>query len=245
MTIKSCLLSFAILILVFISFANGQEIFNYQNDFAKILARTKEPKDNLAYEKLLNRFTRNDSTLSDFEVLALLIGFTDKPAYKPYQDLDKEREIYQLNGDGKFKEGLALANEFLATHPLSVKTLFEKSYSFYKTEQQDSADFYMKMGHRIFKAMWFSGNGKTKETPTFALGPADGQDYIGKFIGEKIGQMGSGRDKNGNFLDMLEVQYEDGATVQLYFIIEHAKRKMFTEEEKKQMEEMDKKGKDK
>ncbi len=207
--------------------AIGQTTFNYKDDFQKVLAKTKDQNDNLSYDKLLKRFSVNDTTLTDFEVLALLIGFTDKPEYKPYGDLTTEREIYKLNGEKKYQEGLDKVNEFLKTHPLSVKALLEKSYSFHKLEQKDSAQFYMYQGQRIFKAMYFSGDGKTKETPTFALGPADGQDYIYKFVGSDIGTMGSGRDKNGNFLDILEAKFEGGQSVTLYFIIQHATDKMF------------------
>lgn len=207
--------------------AIGQTTFNYKDDFKKVLAKTKDQNDDLSYDKLLKRFTANDTTLTDYEVLALLIGFTDKPAYKPYQDLDIERAIFKLNGEGKFQEGLDSANKFLNNHPLSVKTLFEKSYAFHKLAQEDSAQYYLYQGRRIFSAMYFSGDGRTPETPSFALGPADGQDYIRKFAGAKIGIMGSGRDKSDNFLDILEAKFEGGQTIKLYFIIQHATAKMF------------------
>jgi hypothetical protein len=221
----------------------GQTTFNYKDDFNKILDQTKDKNNDLSYEKLLKRFNVNDTTLTDFEVLALLIGFTNKPEFKPYKDIDTERKIYDINGDGEFQDALDCANIFLKTHPLSVKVLFEKAYSFHKLGQKDSAAFYSYKGRIIFKAMNFSGNGKSPETPTFALGPADGQDYIYKFIGSKIGgaeigTMGSGRDKGGNFLDILEVVPKDGsASYSLYFIIQHATDKMFSSEDMKKMED--------
>src|SRR5687768_16504702 len=141
----------------------GQTTFNYKDDFKMVLAKTRDQNDDLYYNKLLGRFAVNDTTMSDFEILALLIGFTDKPEYKPYQDMDIEREIYKLNGEKKYQEGLVSASKFLMTHPLSVKTLFEKAYSFHKLEQKDSAQFYLYQGQRVFEAMYFSGNGKTKE----------------------------------------------------------------------------------
>lgn len=221
----------------------GQTTFNYCDDFKKVLSQTKDTSDNLSYDKLLKRFNVNDTTLTDFEVLTLLIGFTNKSEFKPYEDLDIERKIYDINGDGKFQVALDSANIFLKTHPLSVKVLFEKAYSFHKLNQEDSAAFYSYKGRRIFKAMSFSGNGKSPETPTFALGPADGQDYIRKHIGyqiggAKIGTMGSSRDKNGNFLDILEVVPKDGSTsYSLYFIIQHATDKMFSSDNLKNIEE--------
>ncbi|HQI70237.1 MAG TPA: DUF4919 domain-containing protein [Bacteroidales bacterium] len=222
----------------------GQTIFNYKDDFKNILAKTKDQNENLSYDKLLKRFSVNDTTMTDFEVLALLIGFTDKQEFEPYKDLGMESKIYDMNGDGKFQEALDSANIFLKSHPLSVKVLFEKGYSFYKLGQKDSAAYYSYKGHRIFKAMNFSGDGKTPETPAFALGPADGQDYIYKFIGPqiggaRIGMMGSGEDKDGNFLDILEVVPKDGSPAyNLYFIIQHATDKMFSSEDMKNMEDV-------
>lgn len=224
----------------------AQTSFNYKDDFQKVLAKTKDQNDNLSYDKLLKRFSTNDTALTDFEVLALLIGFTAKTEYKPYKDLDMERKIYDINADGKFQDALDSANLFLKTHPFSIKVLFEKAYSFHKLGQEDSAAFYSYKGRRIFKAMTFSGNGKSPETPTFALGPADGQDYIYKFIGSKIrgakiGTMGSGRDKSGNFLDILEVVPKNGsASYNLYFIIQHATDKMFSEDDLKMFDKQDK-----
>lgn len=92
-------------------------------------------KDICDSRRLLKRFNNNDTTLSNFEVLSLLIGFTDKPEYKPYQDLDTEREIYKLNGEKKYNAGLELGQRFIKTHPLSVKTLFEMAYSFHKNSR--------------------------------------------------------------------------------------------------------------
>lgn len=205
----------------------GQTDFNYGRDFKPILLRTKDAKDDLSYDKLLKRFSQNDTTLTDFEVLALMIGFTSKPAYLPYSDLEIEREIYKLNDQKKYKEGLAMADSFLMSHPVSVNAIFEKSYSFHKLLQKDSAEYYAYQGNRIFEAMYYSGNGKTKEHPTFALGPADGQDYIRKFVRARIGDMGSGSDDSGYFLDILEAKFEDGDKITLFFIIQHAIDKIF------------------
>lgn len=235
----------ATLLLLLFSLAGfGQSSFNYQTDFKRILAKTKTPGDSLNYEQLLKRFTAKDSSLTDYEVLSLMIGFTAQPQYKPYQDIDTEREIYRLNGEKKYKEALKLANTFLATHPLSIKALYEKSYAFHMLDKKDSADFYLFQGRRLIAAMHFSGDGKTADTPMFALGPADGQDYIYKHLGCQIGTMGSGKDKNGNFLDILQVKDCGDSSYILYFIIQHAEEKMFggksIEDELEELKKQDK-----
>jgi hypothetical protein len=227
--------------LITVQIAIGQTTFNYQNDFNNILEKTKDPKDNLFYDNLLKRFSVNDTTMTSHEVLALLIGFTAKPEYKPYSDFNIEREIYRLNDENKYQEGLDAGLKFIKTNPFSIKALVEITYSYYKLGKEDSARYYRDRGKRIFQAMYYSGNGKETETPTFALGPTDGQDYVHKFIGAEIGTMGSGQDKNGNFLDKIEAKFEDGQTVMLYFIIQHATAKMFSEENLKSPDKKDKK----
>ena len=229
------------LLLISGQIAIGQTSFNYKDDFKKVLAKTKDQNDNLSFDKLLKRFTSNDTTMTNFEVLALLIGFTDKPEFKPYADLDKEREIYKLNGEGKFQEAIDSASKFLEKHPVNQQAIIEISYSYHKLENKDSSDLYMYQFRRIMKAMDFSGDGK--KIPIFALGPADGQNYIRKYLSAKTGSMGSGSDKNGNFLDILEAKYKDGFSESLNFIIQHATDKMFTEDEMKILDDKGKKKK--
>jgi len=225
----------------------GQEFeFNYQNDFNKILEETNDSSSSLYYEKLLTRFTRNDSTLTDFEILALLIGFTDSEYFFPYHYLTTEREIYNLNGDRKFNEAIEICDSFLYHVPVSQQALIEKSYSYYKLGNQDSAAFYSWKFRKIMDAMANSGTGLTPENALFALGPADGQNFIRKYLASKIGDMGSTRDEHGNFIDILElimIDQETGDTIQteLYFQIEHAVNKMFNEEEIKRMNDPDNK----
>ncbi len=224
----------------------GQTTFNYKEDFKKVLLKTNDPNDNLYYEKLLKRFNVNDSTMTDFEVLALLIGFTDKPEYKPYQDITTEREIYNLNGEDKFQEALDKGIKFIETHPLSVKVLFEIAYAYHKLGKGDNVKKYTYKGKRIFEAMYFSGDGTSMDTPAFALGPADGQDFIYKAVGADIGTMGSGRDKDGNFIDILEAKFEGDKKMNLYFIIQHATDKMFEGKSiEEELKKQDKKKKEK
>jgi len=97
--------------------------------------------------------------------------------------------------------------------------------------RKDEADKYSWMFHKIMSAMYHSGDGITPETAHFSLGPADGQNFIHKFIRADIGTMGSGSDKNGNFVDILEMKWTDDSgeqqTRNLYFQIQHATNTMF------------------
>jgi hypothetical protein len=109
---------------------------------------------------------------------------------------------------------------------VSVKVIYEKSYTFEKLGQPDSSEYYLFQQQRIFAAMYYSGMGIKEEVPTFALGPADSQDYITKFVGAKIKWMNSDIGLNGNYYDVIEVQFEDGRVMNLYFIIQHTMDKL-------------------
>lgn len=213
------------LILLFIAFGfslSAQSNFNYGADFKKILEKSKSASDPLSYDKLLPRYNQNDSTLSDAEMLALLIGFTAKPEYNPYHDISQEQAIYNLNAEGKYDTALVKAVAFLKTHPFSIKVLYEVSFAYYKARKTDSAKFYVDQGKRIFKAMKYSGDGKSKQMPMFALSHVDGQEYIYKHISGGIGERSMQKDADGNLLEILEVKLRAGAPYFLHFSIQHA-----------------------
>lgn len=179
--------------------------------------------------------------MTESEILALLIGFTDKPSYKPYNIVETERLIYNLNDEGKYQAACDTATKLLKEYPLSYQALKEKSYALGKLGFEDSASYYLDLVAKIMSAMVYSGDGQTPETAMFALGPADGQHLLGG-AGLSIGSMGSGKDKNGNFVDILEVS-KDGNNRSIYFNIQHAVEKMFDGKSAEEMMQK-KKGKD-
>jgi len=218
-----------LVLFLFPIFVFCQNDFNYKKDFDNILKETKNNKSELYYGNLLERFNKIDTTLTNKQVLSLLIGFTDNKFYKPYKDIDFGRKLYKLNDDNKFDEVIITGNEFLKNHPFDIKSLYEVSYAYHKTNQQKIADDLLIKAKMILEAMYYSGNAENINSPAFALNPSDGQDFIRKGIGAKIGKMGSSKDENGYFIDMLEAKFEDGNSKMLYFIIPHATKKMFEE----------------
>ncbi len=219
--------NYLLLLLIIPTFLLGQRNFEYKKDFEKILKETKNKDSELYYSNLLERYNKIDTTLTDKQVLSMLIAFTDNEYYKPYSDINFGRNLYKLNDEGKFDEVIKSGTEFLSNHPFDIKTLFEVSYAYFKTDNKITADNYIIKARQIFKAMFYSGDSKSIDTPAFALNPSDGQDFIKKAVGAKIGKMGSGKDDNGYFIDMLEAKFEDGESTMLYFIIPHATKKMF------------------
>lgn len=212
--------------------------FNYKKDFKSILTNSQDQESNLYYEKLLKRFQDNDSSLTNYETLALMIGYTENPKYKPMEDMEKEVEIFDHNNDNQFSEAIEKSKSYLQGHPLSLLVLREISYAYSKISKVyekdmvfDSAiyfnglsSYYMSLNDKIMEAMIFSGKGRTPENPIFSLGLADGEHFIPN-VGYQIEKKNTLWNKNGDFLEHI-VALDKLTTKDFYFVIQHAKLKI-------------------
>lgn len=209
----------------------AQVTFNYKNDYEKVLARTKDEKDKLFYDKQIIRFKANDATLTDFETLALMIGFTGKPEYDPIKDSFKETIIYELNAKKEYEGASRMADKELKMNPLSLKGIYGKSYALLKLEQKDSANYYAKQWQKILKAMFFSGKGTSMADPTFSLATNDGAEFIQLFVGAKIDAKRTEKNKESQSIEIYEATIDNKKKLTLYFMVDHAVKK-FKQESK-------------
>ena len=212
------------------------QAFVYRRDYAGLVEESKKPGSPSYYPTLLQQFRKN-VTLTDPQVWALMAGYTSQPDFAPYADLTTERHLYKLNDEGQFQQALSEAGPFVRSHPLSLQGLLEKSYAHSKLEQPDSANRYLEQYRRLVKAMAASADGRTAETAIFTIGPTDGQLFISRHLGARLGStMGSGSDKQGNFVDILSVEPAAGSKepgYNLYFQIQPASATMLRELKKK------------
>ena len=198
--------------------------FDYHRDFKDLLSKSNDKNSEYYYPKLLKRFNSSDSTLTNKDVIALQIGFTADKNYKPYETIDKEREVLGLISDKKYEKAIVECDKLLKTNPVNFTALMEKGFAYMKLNKPD-ASFHKERTMKIINSIMWSGDG-TIDKPHFVLSPIDGQTLIRYILGGSIGTMGSGSDKNGYFLDILEMTKDD-KTVTKYFIIQHATDKIF------------------
>lgn len=218
-------LTFICNILFLSVFLNAQE-FNYKDDFETVLKRTKDSSDVLFHEKLMLKYQTNDSSLTDFQMLALLINFTKNDHYKPYQIAASESKIAMLNQKKQYREAILTCDSLLKNHPFNQAILFEKALAHFELNQADSANFYRIKFNRIMDAMSFSGTGTSSDNAIFSLGSRDSHNYIINRLSQQVNQVGSGVDEDGNFLDIIETVDENEGTHLLHFQIQHAVNKL-------------------
>lgn len=228
--------------------ANAQPAFDYKRDFKPFLEQSQDRQSPLYYQKLLIRFLDRDTSMSNMEMLALMIGYTEDSHYKPFEDMEKENEIFMMNEEGLYDDVIDKGRKFLQTHPLSLRVLKEASYAYFQKQMQDSADYYMDLVEKVMNAMIYSGTGKKPEQPIFSLGLADGEYFIPN-VGLKVLDKNADWNANNHFMEVIKASKSGDDEIIYYFVIEHAKQKIdddkVNESEGKKKKKGDKKDKDK
>lgn len=204
--------------------------FNYKRDFDKILEATEHDDSQISFKKLFPRFAVADTTLTNYEILALQIAYTENENYLPYQDIELEREIWSLNEEGKFEEAIKKCDILLKNNPFNLIANREKGYALSKTNKETEAENFNTKFYLIVSCDLSTGTGTTYENSFFVLSPADGQWIIKLALQSEICKMGSGRDKNNLFHDILGIKInEREECIDLFFNIEHATKRMLIE----------------
>lgn len=220
------MIRYSLLFLLFTVVVSAQSGFSYDKDFSNIQKQSADPKNPNAYKTLLARFQANDLKMTDAEMLALLIGRTAQENYKPDNENFREGILFSLNNEGKFKEAVGYASQYLHDNPLSLKGNFAKAQAFKKLEAKDSAAIYDKRWQRILKAMFYSGKGMSVNDPIFSLGVADAEEFIAFFIGAEPKTRIRIKDAKGRALQKWEAVLDKKKNLTLYFVVQHAAEKI-------------------
>jgi hypothetical protein len=201
--------------------------FKFTRDYESILKATKDSKNKLFYDDLFKRFEKADTTLTDYEMIALQIGYTDNPNYWPYQDVELEREIWDLNANKEFDKAKKLLDTLLTNNPFSILGHKEMNYIYRKLGNKELEDIYFKKFNMIVESVLSTGRGTSYESSWFTLSPADGQWIIKIALKQSICFTGSGYDENGNFHDILGISNADtDECIKLYFNINPASKRI-------------------
>jgi hypothetical protein len=212
----------------FSGFSQDRFHFNYSKEYDSILNQTKDFTSSVYFGKLFQRFEDADTTLSNFDMIAMQIGYTDNEKYWPYKDIYLEREIWKLIEEMKFEQAQKQIGALLHNNPFSIVGNWAMSYVYYQLGDNEKAQTYFNKYEMVVTSVLASGEGTSYESSWFTLSPADGQWIIKLSFEEEICSMGSGRDKNGNFHDILGATLGESQTcTPLYFNIQPAAKRMF------------------
>ena len=234
-----------IITLISINVISAQN-FNYQTDFKKLVEQSKDSLSPNNYNKLKTEFIDNGENFTKEKVIALMAGQTASEYYNAYGMINMER-AYQVADKYSSDTIHKYVHKLLKIHPVNLSLNYGLWKTYEKDNEKENADKYKKRFNLICESILTTGNG-TNEKPYFVISPIDGQVLIRLYYKKKIGIMGSGRDANDNFIDILEMS--DGENSKsLSFVIDHSMalfREQLKEVEEKETEnkyEIDENGK--
>jgi hypothetical protein len=199
--------------------------FNYERDYNNILKHSQTKGDSLEYKKLLPKFLKNDKSLTVYQTLALMIGYSGLPTYKPFNDLKTEHLILHLNDSAKYDDAIRVCDSFLRFHPLNQAAIIEKAYAFFKLKKTDSAVYYKQQFANLMAAMDWSGDGHSPDKAMFALGLEDGRNFADKYYHADVLDSKTLLDSHGNYCNAVDLKFKkNGKTdnMTFYFVLQHA-----------------------
>ncbi|CAG5083281.1 hypothetical protein CRYO30217_02148 [Parvicella tangerina] len=218
---------------------HAQFLFQYHLHFDSIASLSQDKKGDYFYDDLRERYEEGDTSMTSFDMLALIIGETQQDHYYPYELIPVEQEIMQLANKGEYANALYKCDSVLMNHPLNFTAILHKAFLEDKlgslTAKKSKFKFVL-----YLDVILSTGDG-TYQAPIMVLGPGDGQLLVRYVFGAGVGNMGSGEDAYGNFVDILEVLKEGEEPTNMYFNIEHAVLRMFKEDVVKKFEKAYKK----
>ena len=209
----------SLLIMAFVSNLILGQNFEYQTDFKTLIEQSQDSLSDNYYEKLRAEFVKNGENFTKDKVIALMAGQVGSKYYDAYGMIKTER-AYQVADKYSSDTIHKYVHNLLKIHPVNLSM----NYGLWKTYEKDgeieNAEKYKKRFNLICESILTTGDG-TNENPYFVISPIDGQVLIRLYYKKEIGIMGSGRDPNGNFLDILEMVGEKDSE-SLNFVIDHA-----------------------
>lgn len=218
---------------------HAQFLFDYHLHYDSIAELSQDKKGAYYYDDLRKRYEVADTTLTAFDMLALMIGETKQDHYYPYELTIVEHDIMNLANKGEYANALSKCDSLLAIHPLNFTAILHKAFLEDKLGNLDADN--SKFKFVLYLDVLLSTGDGTYEAPMMVLSPSDGQILIRYVFGASVGSMGSGDDAYGNFVDMLEIIKEGETPAYMYFNIEHAVKRMFKEDVMKKFEKSYKK----
>lgn len=182
--------------------------FDYKRDYERVAKASKDNNSKLFYPALMQKFLDADTSMTDYQTLAMMIGFTKQEEYKPETIKLAESKIYAFNEKGDFENAKLIEDDLLIRYPLTTVGLIEKAYTSAKLEDLESMDLYGKRFRQLMKAMIFSGDGKSPETAIFALSVNDARNFVKKVLKADVGLNGYLESKDGYYVVGFEAIFE-------------------------------------
>lgn len=155
-------------------------------DLENIRLRTTDPESPLYYGKLLDKFMRNDTTMTSEEFQAFYYGTLFQEDYDPYREAVNQALLAEL-GPIYAKEKrtradrekmLDYAEQVLRDNPVDLRQLTNKIYVLEQNRKNDLARIWQYKLNHLLLVIAASGEGSSKESAWIVVYPQHEYDFL-------------------------------------------------------------------
>jgi hypothetical protein len=206
--------SFIIVILILNTLcSSGQKISNI--DFDDIKAHVLNKSSNDYYPKLIERFSNNDSTLTEEEYSYIYYGNVFSEYYNPYETSKNEDKFFEYYNKKQYKQAIPLGEKVLSENPVNFVITFKMIVCHDVLNQILAKQKYSRRYIALRQAIFSSGDGNSLETAYVVIKTSDEYELLANLNLRSLGQALI------DDTDMLTIDTEDKDNVQkiskLYF----------------------------
>jgi hypothetical protein len=185
-------------------------------NFDSIYQATKDASSKLYYVRLMDRYRRNDPTLTNEEYKYLYYGYTGQDNYTPYRKNTKRKELNEVIQAENYTRMVDLGREILFVEPFSLDALFAVSEGYAGLKRRKEAELWGLKFTKLSEVILASGDGKTKET-AFVVSHVSDEFAITSLLGLTVKNYSSIE----NRWDLLDLEMPNEINVKsLYFNVE-------------------------
>lgn len=135
------------------------------------------------YNKLMERYLANDTTLTLNDYHSLYYGYVFQSGYTASKDSQLRDSLYNTfnksrSGEADYNAVKSIASIILKDLPFDIRTLDPAIYAYHMLKDESTASkLEFRMG-RLIETIYNSGDGLTEQTPFFVISTSNEPDII-------------------------------------------------------------------
>jgi hypothetical protein len=145
-------------------------------DFAQWTKYARDSSSHYYYPRLLERFLRDDSTLTDEEVVLLSHGYTLQKGYSPYGQTLIEDSVSKFDHSGEYSKAFECGKRYLRTNPVSIGGNLVMAITSKNLDSIEDFQRYQSRLHMLLRAVMSTGTGESPDSAFAVISTRD--EYI-------------------------------------------------------------------
>lgn len=165
----------------------GQSATNLR--FNEVSKEINDSNSTNFYPKLIERFLRHDTTLTEKENTLIYYGNYFYQNYSPYSRHRKEDKFLKYYFAENYNKAIPIGKKIIQDNPVNIKVLLKLLVSYYQIGDTLNTDLYADMYFDLIEVILNSGDGNSITTAYVVINVSDEYEVLKYFELESKGQV--------------------------------------------------------